>query len=104
MIQLKDVKFQLKENKLFNLRNILYLFDKVNVLVVKISEMNLDDFYQVVSDYCLHLYRCFHSISADMSSGLLQVFVEHGNLDGTSNCVLLLNPRGSPLLMKMKHL
>ena len=37
------------------------------------------------SDYCLHLY--FHNVSADMLSGL-QVFVELGNLHGTSNYVL----------------
>ena len=30
----------------------------------------------------------FHNVSADMSSGLLQVFVELGNLHGTSNYVL----------------
>ena len=41
-----------------------------------------------VSDYCLHLYSYFHNISTDMSSGLLQVFVELGNLHGTSNYVL----------------
>ena len=40
-----------------------------------------------VSDYCLHLYCYFHHVSADMSSGLLQVFVELGNLHGTSNYV-----------------
>ena len=28
-------------------------------------------------DYCLYCY--FHNVSADMSSGLLQVFVELGN-------------------------
>ena len=28
------------------------------------------------SDYCLHLYCYFHNVSADMSSDLLQVFVE----------------------------
>ena len=29
-------------------------------------------------DYCLHLYCYFHNVSANMSSGLLQVFVELG--------------------------
>ena len=38
----------------------------------------------------------FHKVSADMSSGFLQVFVELGNLHGTSNYFLLLNTRGSP--------
>ena len=32
------------------------------------------------SDYCLHLYCYFHNLSADMSSGFLQVFVDLGNL------------------------
>ena len=45
--------------------------------VVWIFEMKLDDFY------CY-----FHNVLADMSSGLLQVFVELGNLHGTSNYVL----------------
>ena len=39
-----------------------------------------------VSDYCLH-YCYFHNISANMSSSLLQVFVELWNLHGTSNYV-----------------
>ena len=39
------------------------------------------------SDYCLHLYCYFHNVSADMSTGLLQIFVELGNLDETSNYV-----------------
>ena len=33
-------------------------------------------------------YSYFHNVSADMSSGLLQVFVELGNLHGTSNYIL----------------
>ena len=40
------------------------------------------------SDYCLHLYSYFHNVPADVSSGLLQVFVELGNLHGTSKYVL----------------
>ena len=40
------------------------------------------------SDYCLYLYCYFHNVSADMSSGLLQVFVGLGNLHETSNYVL----------------
>ena len=39
-------------------------------------------------DYCLHLYCYFHDVLADMSSGLLQVFVELRNLHRTSNYVL----------------
>ena len=39
------------------------------------------------SDYCLHLYCYFHNVSADMSFGLLQVFVDRGNLHGTSNFI-----------------
>ena len=41
-----------------------------------------------VLDYCLHLYCYFHNVLADMSSGLLQVFGELGNLHGTLNYVL----------------
>ena len=37
-------------------------------------------------DYYLHCH--FHNVSADMSSGLLQVFVELENLHGISNYVL----------------
>ena len=44
-------------------------------------------YYEGFSDYCLHLYCYFHNISADMSSGLLQVFVKLGNLHGTLNYV-----------------
>ena len=45
-------------------------------------------------DYCLHLYCYFHNVSANMSSGLLQVFVELGNLHGISNYVLYWNHGG----------
>ena len=42
--------------------------------------MKLDEFYHKgFSDYCLHLYCYFNNVSADLSSGLLQVFVELGN-------------------------
>ena len=48
--------------------------------------MNFVVFYhQGFSDYCLRLYCYFHNVSADMSFGLLQVFVELENLHGTSN-------------------
>ena len=40
------------------------------------------------SDYCLYLYCYFPNVSADISSGLLQVFIELGNLQGISNYVL----------------
>ena len=60
-------------------------------VVVWISETKLDDFYPWgFSQYFLHLYCYFHNVSVDMSSGLLQVFVELGNLHGTSNPVLYL--------------
>ena len=45
-------------------------------------------YYLGFSDYCLHLHCYFHNVSADMSSGLLQWFVELGNLHRTSNNVL----------------
>ena len=51
--------------------------------------IKLDDFYHKgFSDYSPHLYCYFHNVSADMSSGLLQVFVELGDLHWTSNYVL----------------
>ena len=37
--------------------------------------------------YITHLHNYFHNVLADMSSGLLQVFVELGKLNGTSNYV-----------------
>ena len=49
---------------------------------------NLDFYHQGFSDYCLHLYSYFHNILADMSSGLLQVFAELGNLHRTWKYVL----------------
>ena len=53
-----------------------------------ISETKLDDFYH--SGFSDYLYRYIHNVSADMSSGLLQVFVELRRLHGTSNNVLYL--------------
>ena len=38
--------------------------------------------------YCLHLYCYFHNVTANMSSGLLQMFVKLGNLHGTLNDIL----------------
>ena len=59
--------------------------------VVWIFETGLVDFYRSgFSNYCLHLYYYIHNVSADMSSGLLQVFVELGSLHGTSNHILFL--------------
>ena len=55
-------------------------------LVVCIFEMKLVDFYRLVfSYYCLH-----HNVSANMSSGLLHVFIELRSLERTSNHVLYL--------------
>ena len=48
----------------------------------------LDFYHEGFSDYCLPLYCNFLNLSADMSSGLLQVFVKLRNLHGTSNYVL----------------
>ena len=56
---------------------------------------------RVFWDYCLHLYCYFHNILTDMSSGPLQVFVKLGNLNGTSNYVLLLIPRCSSVLIPL---
>ena len=53
--------------------------------------MKLNEFYHSgFSDYCLHLYCYIYNVSADMSSGLLQVFVELEILHGTSNHVFYL--------------
>ena len=45
-------------------------------------------------DYYLHLYCYFHNVSADMSSNLLQVLIELGNLHKTSNYVFYWIHRG----------
>ena len=48
-------------------------------------------YYSGFSDYCFHLYCYIHNISADIASGLLQVFlVELRSLHGTSNHVFYL--------------
>ena len=70
--------------------------EKLNLFlsVVCTIEKNLDSYLSVFSDYCLYLY--IHTVSANMSTSLLQVFVELWSLHGTSNCVLyLFNLRGS---------
>ena len=41
-------------------------------------------YHKGFSDYCLRLYCYFHNVSADVSSGLFQVFVKLRNLHGTS--------------------
>ena len=61
--------------------------DVSDIEYLRISETKLDFYHEGFSDYCLHLYCYFHNVSADMSSGFLQVFVELGNLNGTSNYV-----------------
>ena len=40
----------------------------------------------IIKDF--HLYCYLHNVLADMSSGLYQVFIELGNLHGTSKFVL----------------
>ena len=54
--------------------------------------MKLNDFYPSgFSDFCLHLDCYIHNVSAEMSSGLLQVFlVKLDSLHGTSNHVFYL--------------
>ena len=42
------------------------------------------------SNYCLHLYSYAHNVSADISNGLLLVFVELRSLHETSNHVFYL--------------
>ena len=51
------------------------------------SGINFWDEALRISDYCLDIYCYFHNVSADMFSGLLQVFVELGNLHGTSSFI-----------------
>ena len=54
------------------------------LLVAWISETKLDDFYRSgLSDYGLH--SCYiHDFSADISAGILQVFIELASVHGTS--------------------
>ena len=100
--------FHSKNHLLFKMTHVLLTFSKCSPLLyiweslhVSFYQLPLEiinqflfylikwNFYhQGFSDYCLHLYYYFHNASADMSSGLLQVFVELGNLYGTSNYVL----------------
>ena len=54
------------------------------------SEKRTEFYHSGFTDYYLHLYCYIHNVSADMSFGLLQVFVELGSLQGTSNHVLYL--------------
>ena len=59
------------------------------LLVVWISETKLDDFYhQGFADCYLQLYGYFLNVSADISFGLLRLFVELWHLHKTSNYVL----------------
>ena len=51
------------------------------------AEFELSSYCLGFSDYFLHFYCYFYNVSADMSSGLFQVFVELGNLHRTSNYV-----------------
>ena len=43
-----------------------------------------------VSDYCHHLHCYLQNVSADMSTGLLRVFVKLGNLHGSWYQILLI--------------
>ena len=36
-------------------------------------------YHEGFSDYCLQFHCYFHNVSADMSSSLFQMFVEHGD-------------------------
>ena len=70
-----------------NFKTVLLQMINQKFLVVRISQTRLDDFYNSgLSDYCLHPYYYIHYVSADVSSGRLQVFlVVLKNLHGTSN-------------------
>ena len=65
------------------------LWPGVVVFDSPIGQIKLFDFFYYLGflEYCLHLYGYFNNVSADMSTGLLQVFVELWNLHGTSNYV-----------------
>ena len=78
-----------------NLKNIVYF----TVILRKWNKKTQNKANNILStylyrsgflDYCLHLYCYVHNVLADMSSGLLQMFVEHRNLHGTLNHVLYL--------------
>ena len=60
----------------------------------------LSRIWMLHSDYSLHLCY-FHKVSADMSSGLLQVFVELGEPSRNFELRPLLNPQGSPVLIPL---
>ena len=55
----------------------------------------------IIKDFrtIVFIFFCFHNVSADMSSGLLQMFVELGNLHFELRP--LLNPQGSPILIRL---
>ena len=56
--------------------------------IVKANLKDQTDLYHLgFLDYCLHLYCYFHKVSANMSSGFLQVFVELGNFDRTTSFI-----------------
>ena len=55
-------------------------FSNLITLIIFRAANKINFYHWRFSDYCLHLYCYFYHVSADMSSGLLQVFVELGNL------------------------
>ena len=63
-----------------------------NIIVVWISKMKIDDFYHSgFSDFCLHLYCYIHTVSAKISSGLLQMFlIKLRSLHRTLNSIFYL--------------
>ena len=64
---------------------VVYFLKLKLILVAKISETKLDDFYQLeLSYYYLRLYWVFSNVSAAASSGLPPVFL-NALLDQLSN-------------------
>ena len=69
--------FKIKKNVVFFLKQNIGLL--LFLLEALYNQNGYNYFYHLgFSDYFIHLYCYFHNVSADMSSGLLQVFVELG--------------------------
>ena len=76
---IRTVTFVSKQN-CFRYEQYLLLYQQYLLLYETVL---LIFYHQGFSDYCLHIYCYFHNVLANMSSGLLRVFVELGNLHGT---------------------
>ena len=60
----------------------------------QMADIKLNFYHEEFLGYCLQLYCYFHNVSADISSGLLQVFVKLENIHGISNYIFYWIHRG----------